>query len=67
MLDGKKLETFLFFAVQHNTPWVSNSCAIWQIDAVRQIDVVRQISVLCKQTLKTGLRTFASLASRSTG
>jgi hypothetical protein len=45
MSDIKKLETFIFFAVQHDTPWVSNYCAVRH-----QFDV-RQVGVLCKQTL----------------
>jgi hypothetical protein len=43
VLDSKKLETFLFFAVRHNTPWVSDSCAVWHQFAIWQVGVVWQV------------------------
>jgi hypothetical protein len=42
--DSPKLETFLFFAVQHDTPWVSNSCAVRHQFGVQQVGVVQQVS-----------------------
>jgi hypothetical protein len=66
--DGKKLETFQFFAVWHDTPWVSNSCAIRHQFAVQQVGVIRQVGVArqvsCKQTIsKVGERLLEVVGS----